>query len=403
MSSNWVSNESRILCACARTQLSPEDDAGLADLLARPVDWNALFTLGRRHRMIPFLHTNFKRLGEGGVPGEVSEKLRSWFEQIASRNLLMTAALVRVLKKLNHDGIPVLAFKGPVSSYSLYGNLGLREFNDVDVIVHKNMLHRARRTLLGLGLQSATRLSENQERALSRFRNELSFSMDDGVFHVDLHWHLLVHHLRTLPDDEDVWRRSERVNLAGVGIRTLSATDLLSYFCARAAVDMWTTLCRIFDIAETARVLSVDGWSDVLTRADRVGKRRMMLVGLLVAHDLLNAPVPAKIINEAYDIPPVVQMATRARSDMFRSDYQFPGPIVHNLCLVAALDTVRERLRFLSFLPFSPGPHDIAVADLPERLWFLYRLIRVIRGSFKWIKESIIAIRFKFLHASHAL
>lgn len=381
--------EARLLCGCAGGRWSPAEETELEEILCGQLDWERVFALGRRHRMLPFLRRSLKGMGEERLPQEVREQLKLAYEQNAAWNLLMTAALVRLLKALGSGGIDAIAFKGPVTSFALYGDLGLRGFTDIDLIVPGDDFHRTRSVLQELGLHPEVRLSERQARALVHFRNELTFSAQDQSFHVDLHWKLLVHHLRMLPDEEGVWERSVMVNLAGVKVRTLGTEDLLSYFCARAAVDSWTTLYRICDIAEAVRAAREGGLVDALDRARQVRKKRLMLVGLLMAHDLLDVPIPGKVIEEARELSAVVGAAAKGCRAMFRLDGVAPGLLRRDMSLLSVLDTPGARLRFAAFLPLGPGPNDIKLVELPQRLWFLYRLIRVVRASLKWIGESI--------------
>lgn len=377
--------ERRLLCACARGRQSRPRFDEPNSLLREGIDWQHTLALGRRHRMLPFLHRHLRDVGEAGATPETREQLRLAYERNAAWNLAMTAALVRLLKALGAERIRPVAFKGPVTSFALYGDLGLRGFTDVDVLIDGHDFHRAHVALRTLGLSPEMRLSARQARALVRYRNELTFSSEDQSFHVDLHWRILVHHLRMLPDDAGVWERAGVVDLAGVSVHTLGATDLLSYFCARAAVDSWATLYRICDIAEAVRVAGEAGLADALDRASRVGKRRMMLVGLLMAHELLRARVPDEIVREARKIGAVVRTAAKAEREMFDLDARERGLLRRDLSLLRLLDSPRERLAFAMFLPLSPGPHDIKVVDLPEGLWWAYRLIRVVRAGAKWM------------------
>jgi hypothetical protein len=69
--------------------------------------------------------------------------LRARFEEIARKNLRFTAELIRILNCLESHGIAAIPFKGPTLAESVYGNLALREFSDLDILVRQSDFPRA--------------------------------------------------------------------------------------------------------------------------------------------------------------------------------------------------------------------------------------------------------------------
>ena len=51
--------------------------------------------------------------------------------------MLMSAELIRIMKLLEKNDIKALAFKGPVLSQMVYGDITLRQYVDLDVLIRK--------------------------------------------------------------------------------------------------------------------------------------------------------------------------------------------------------------------------------------------------------------------------
>ena len=66
----------------------------------------------------------------------------------SARNTVLTAELCRLINLFRDDGIEAIPYKGPVLGLFAYGNIALRRFVDLDVIVKKSDVLKARDILL---------------------------------------------------------------------------------------------------------------------------------------------------------------------------------------------------------------------------------------------------------------
>lgn len=366
--------EGRLLCACARARQRLVDPAELEEL-CRLVDWDTVVRWGALHRLLPFLHVRLKGMP---VPPGVRHTLGASYRATVEFNLGMLVTVIRVVEAMGASGIPVLAFKGPVAAMALYGDLGLRTFADLDLLVPAPRVAEAVELLRRVGLRPTKELDTRQMAALTRFRNELSLTVPGSRLGVDLHWALLVHHLRMVAREDSVWERAVPADVGGVTVRTLSARDSLAYFTARAAVDGWTTLSRLADIAHTLDRVAPDEVASVLEDASALGKRDMVLAGLSLAASLLDAPVPPPLLHEASQRRAVRWVTKRALGQMFT--FRCRGPAGRTAVLFPLVRGWRPRLALASFLLLSPGLGDIGLLSLPPRWWWVYRVVRLTRA-----------------------
>src|SRR5690242_12240903 len=124
-----------LLMACTLPRGIPGAVDRIRAFLEAGVDWHKLNSLASHHGVIPLLYTRLTELPAGLVPEDVLAQLASEFRRNTVRNLYLTRELVRILKAFVDEGIPVLPFKGPLLAQQAYGNLGLRVFADLDLLI----------------------------------------------------------------------------------------------------------------------------------------------------------------------------------------------------------------------------------------------------------------------------
>jgi putative nucleotidyltransferase-like protein len=147
------------------------------------------------------------------VPGEVMERLRADFRHAATHSLLLTGQLLTILQHFGEAAIPAIAFKGPVLAATGYGDLALREYSDLDILVRGEDLARAKSVLYSLGFHCS--FAREWETAHFRLGHEFDFLSADGRFAIDLQWRLASRWLSFPVDVDGVWRRHGAVPLWG--------------------------------------------------------------------------------------------------------------------------------------------------------------------------------------------
>jgi hypothetical protein len=281
----------------------------------------------------------------------------------------------------------VIVFKGPVSTYHLYKTPGLREFADLDLLIDSDDVHRASQLLVSFGLQPPAILNTNQTKALVRYRNEMSFSSREMPLHVDLHWKLLYQCFDLGVDPQVLMERSVEVAVEGRSVRTLSQADFLYYLGMRAAVDCWSSIYRLVDLAAAVKTMSPADVYTAIERASAVAKRRVMEIGLVLVQGLLGVSLPESCLDKRAPGRATHRLVKRATGRLITQPEFEPSLIGTKLIGFQALERTRDKACILLWLAFSPGPSDIGVMRLPARLVVLYRVVRLLRAAAKYLRR----------------
>ncbi|HEX8918991.1 MAG TPA: nucleotidyltransferase family protein, partial [Chloroflexota bacterium] len=211
--------EAQLLYACARTQITDEQAERILHLAQCEIDWDSVLHLTRRDGVMPLLFRNLQICAPGAAPQGVMEQLAQECRDVGRGNLLTTAKLLQILDLLAAQGIPAMPFKGPVLAGAVYGDLGLRQFTDVDVLVHKSDALRAMDVLEGSSFRPDLPLSRPQQKAYLAYGAARHFVRADGL-NLDLHWNLTHRSIFAL-DTESLWQRAVWVSLLGKRVETV--------------------------------------------------------------------------------------------------------------------------------------------------------------------------------------
>src|SRR2546427_841220 len=374
--------EAELLRCCARTRLDDGTAERLATLLRSSLDWEWLLRNAHAHGLLPLLYRHLRSTPDS-VPAEIRGALREGFEANAQRALRLTAELLRLHDQLASRGVTVIPYKGPVLAASVYGDLALRPFRDLDFLVQRHDADRAERVLAAEGYRPLYGLTPEQEKVFRAATCESAFSRNGDI--VELHWAFGPRDFPLALEVEAVRTRLEPVAIGTTRMDTLCADDLLVVLCAHGAKHLWERLEWICDVAELLRStpgLDLDGG---LERARDLGVHRMVLLALRLARDLLDAPLPDTVARRAQADAAGARLAAQVQSAVFP---HVPSPPPDRAGLspfpLRAPERWRDLPRYCARGRFTPTLGDWAWLRLPDALYPLYYVVRPIRLVVKY-------------------
>ena len=276
-----------VLCAAGAAATSLFREEAL-----RVTDWPFLLSIADSHKLLPLLADAIHEVSVE-VPPEIAFRLREARLDSAGRALIASIALPGLLKLLRQERVRVVPFKGPVLAEFLYLDPCLRPFSDLDLVVPVGDIQSALTILGGRGYAVAGPFAKLPVRDIPYFTGEVLLEKE-GALPVDLHWTLFSRGCPWSLDPEIFWRDAEAVGVERDGI---AAEALLLFLCGHGTKHMWSRLGWLADISRVAG-LNPD-WDSAMGLASREGCLRPVLLGLLLAHDLLGAAIPEWIVGRA--------------------------------------------------------------------------------------------------------
>jgi hypothetical protein len=362
-----------LILACCGNDSDGHLSARVQQILQHGVDWARLVQLADHHGLTPLV---FRRLSTEMDPRQPS-LLGALREQDASnthRALWLTLELLNIHRHLQARGLEALPYKGPVLAELLYGNVALRQFSDLDLLVRADDLPRIKAALRELGYEPGLRLAQAAERDYLKSGYEYTFDGARGRNLLEIKWQVLPRFYSIGFDVNKFFERASTVTIEGQKLRTLRDQDLTLVLCVHAAKHAWKQISWLCDVVQLARSRALD-WSTLRAEAERLGIARIVAVTFLLAHKLLGAELPEGIGPDAK----AEALAQRIVSLMMAEDEFDPESLAYFRLMMELRERPRDRVAFWWRLLVTPGAGEWSAVRLPAPLFPLYRVVRVCR------------------------
>ena len=369
-----------LLLDCCADMADHERTQRIRKTVSGSLDWNRVLRLAQHHRLLPRVYEQLSRLE--AVPPEFLESLRAGYQTHARQTLWLTGELIRIMNDFASRGIPVLPYKGPVLAEILYGDVTMRQFGDLDLLVHAADVAGAKAALAELGYRSNADFTGREQRAHLASGYEYTFDAAHGRNLVELKWQILPRFYSVKFAVDAMFSGAATVSVGGHRLQTLSAEDHLLVLCVHAAKHAWSQLALLSDLVQLAKQ-PLD-WSVIEKKSSELGIRRMVAVNFLLAHRLLAAPLPEMVERSLRTDPAVAVLAGRIMMSSIAGSTESEAEATGYFRLMMRLrEDWRDRGRFLWRLLFTPAAADWSAVRLPARLFSLYRVVRLFRLAAK--------------------
>jgi hypothetical protein len=186
-----IRSEEKLLLGLCQLEFSDENLQKIKSLIADVSDWNYFRNLANLHGVAALVWHNLEKHNlHSGIPDEVLTYLKSTLMINISRNSFITEAMGEVLHQLNNSKIKTVILKGFVLENSVYGNSGLRQMSDVDILIDRDQCILARDILISKGFASLPVksfyhkfiLAYSGKHLPSLFKNGLSVEIHNELF-----------------------------------------------------------------------------------------------------------------------------------------------------------------------------------------------------------------------------
>ncbi|MFZ3342986.1 MAG: nucleotidyltransferase family protein [Terriglobales bacterium] len=384
-----------LLCACSAAQPNPQQIARIARWRLEDFNWEEFLCAAEHHGVSALVARNLIE-HTATLPSEIRRSLDSIYVANFRRSLWFAAELMRITRAFAQNQIRAIPYKGPVLAQSAYGDLALRSFSDLDLLITPADFSRAKQTLAELGYQPSKPQTPAVERLWLCKGYERSFDGPAGKNLIELQWNLLPYFYAVDPAVaefrfDDLWIRTGRIALGAhdesrdtssntladaSGLPCLSPEDSLLILCLHAAKHLWTRLIWIADIAESLRVSDLDS-ARVVERSRALGITRILAVSFWLAEHLLGAAIPSAAQPVMDDDPAAPRLGEECVARLARgATYDFESTEYFRETL-RLRERRPDRMRYLWRLVWTPGPGDIDAVALPEFMFPLYHGIRI--------------------------
>ena len=292
-------------------------DPRVAAILRSGVEWGYVRETASQHGIVPLLYTRLKGEMADLIPPEELSALRTLSMANAIRNIRMTQHLLKVLDLLAGSGVEAMPFKGPVLAVQAYGDLSMRSYRDLDILIHANDISRAYEILTDHGhILTDTGQIGVQRIFRSIQQKDLRFSFHGDI--LELHSEIIERLLAVPLDMDQLWDRSLPIFIHGQKIMTMSPEDTVIVLCFHGFKHAWQNLVWLADLISMISNHPDLKWHDIWVRAEMMGLKRIVLIGLFLAQKYGCVNCGPEIENLFPTDTAMFRLVSKIQIDVFR-------------------------------------------------------------------------------------
>jgi Uncharacterised nucleotidyltransferase len=308
--------EESFLLGAVKAQVNPESSAKNTEVTN--IDWDYFARLAEQHGVLPLIYKHVTH-SQNTIPSSLLDKFRHYVQLNVGSSYVLARRLLEILSLFEKNDLSAFAFKGPSLAMIAYQDLSLRPFSDLDIFVPKKDVLRARSLLEARGFTLTYPTADKDAPLWVHSHYHYTFVKDDGDLVVEIHWGIAPRFLVPPLDEPSWWQQQQQVKLLNTSVPRFSPEDQLLLLCIHGSRHQWERLIWICDIALLVKHEPID-WSRLLARAQTLRCERMVYLGLLLAHQLLAAPLPEVLALRIHHDRTVSQLAATVHKQLFSSE-----------------------------------------------------------------------------------
>ncbi|MBA4368488.1 MAG: hypothetical protein C0403_12725 [Desulfobacterium sp.] len=380
-----------------------EKQQHIVELLGTEIDWKKFINIALDNEILPSVYPILKEFNLGIIPDNIVEYFYKRFERNKQRNEVLSEELVNLNNLFSSNNIQVINYKGPETVCRLGIDISKRQFNDLYFLFRHKDISKMNDILSTAGYK----LWEDNARHQNLQRKDFTYiktassngkppirSLPNDLeeyreIRIEPHLSIVEYNLPLTIDYDGLWNRAHHIEFMGERIRTFSKEDLLFILCISGCKAKWKNLKLIRHIANTLRALPDIDLEICLERARETGGEKMLLMGFLLANELMG-PVRAfpDTVERAMSEHRLIKHATKVvynRSQPKNKYGLLPSfPAQFSFLIYHTLDRLKDRIKYAWRTCTQPRSVHFRRIPLPKFLHCLYLLIVPVHDLLIW-------------------
>jgi hypothetical protein len=375
-----------LMLRCARTCSTPQTRVRIKEIVTRNLDWQLFLQLATSHGIRPLVYQSLHTTCWEALPEGTREELSHFYSANSAKNRFLAGELLYILQLFEAEHILAVPFKGPVLTAVIYGDLALREFTDLDILIREPDIPKAREILSNQGYRSSMASGViTPDVNVDELHSALT-----GIS-VELHWQFSPRRFVSSLAAEHVWNGIEPIVILGRQVWSFSSQDMFLFLAVHGGKHSWSSLKWLCDLAEFIRSNPELDWPRLFKRAEALGAARTCRLGIYLAAELMQAEVPSSVVCAVREDAQVRRLAQEVRQRV--QETRDVDPIESQIFNLRLKERFRDKVRYVFLQCTQYSGEEERFLPLPSTLSFIYIFVRPIwllrRYGFSVLKRMV--------------
>jgi len=296
------SSEDKLILLSIKINPSVTELEQLNSLILEVADWDYLTKTIIDRGIAPLLYKKLLFLTNCSlIPATVRAKLQKTYYITISRGTLLLDYFQNIADAFSKQSISIVALKGVYLSENLYHDIGLRQFSDIDLLVHEEDGEKCLSILESMGYR-ATSTSK-----LSKFVNSqfdivhYTPMVLNGVsieIHIKLHRKGEKYNLIT----SEIWKNTVPATVNKRNVFALNINALLIHLCVHLDKHFQVGKVQFTCLSDITNMLNENeagfDWGAFTVSCQLYKSEKVVFKYLVLVNKYMNAPVPADVIDK---------------------------------------------------------------------------------------------------------
>jgi hypothetical protein len=367
--------EMEINLCCGRALIDPAAKERIRFLIRSGVNWPDVVAIADLQRLSPVVYEVIAGAAQDLISPEQLNALREATAPITAAGMALLRELLRLHQLFEAAQVLAIPYKGPLLAWVAYGSFIRREYSDLDFIVEQKYIPDVAAVLKSAGYRPQFDPREVHAGQHGNAPGQYSFLSHPQKISAEFHTERTLRYFPTPIDFQELTGRLMTVEIGGQGLRTFSIEDTLVMLCVHGAKHFWERLGWVLDIAKLAAAQEVN-WTLVAQIAAKMESTRVLLLGLYLAHELFDAPLPKQLREEISRDRTAQELAEKVYEQYAGNSDPGAGVLSRAAFRFRLRDGIGQGLRHTLRLAMSPTESDRQTVRLPRWLAPLYVFVR---------------------------
>lgn len=298
------SSVDRALILLSLARPTPDEKAALRKLLMVGLHWQEFRDKVSHNDIGPMVHLSLQKIAPSddgknflqGIPPDLLQELKSRYTSIAARNQGRWDKACRLFSRLAKAGVEVIILKGGLFAENIYGDVGYKKMNDLDLLVKFADLEALQKAYREEDLFPLALLEGGEEISETKGYHLPAYVSRDLGFVLGTHWNLCNPKQGYAFDCRQLWERSTPVRFGSQTIRSLSPADVLHHLIVHFHYYK-TGLKELADFANWIRAQQGFDWKSFLQEIEQSHTWTPAFRTLTLVNTLFDCGIPKSLLE----------------------------------------------------------------------------------------------------------
>lgn len=334
-----------------------------------------------------YIYSNDKDI-EAIIPEQDRLLYKNTYLKTLTRSMILYNAFQELMSELNKRKVKVVALKGIYLAETLYPQLGLRQFSDIDLLIKEENADEIAKTMKRMGYIQTESPYNKQVR--ERLENaHLPAFVKDGIsveLHTKLHADLYDYKLTT----SDFINRAIEYQLAANEIYILDPIDQIIHLCVHVDKHFYQSDLQFYSWMDIIVILWKNQieWDELLERSWKYKAEKNVINQLKLINHVFNVPISLNQTTNSYLLSSLT--ISRIQQHLSGTATKIASIKAHRY-YIKSIPDIKEKAEFIVEMLLPSKRVMLSSYKIPKSkyfwLWYPFRWWQFFRSYIELFKE----------------